>query len=206
MTFNTFIDVRLLPAREIFVASQSQQAWIRFVLGIIFTLYIAVHGPYFDAILPFLVIAIPLYLLLNLYSLFWIRRAPYSLPRLLLVPVIDNVLIVLAMWADGGHMSVVYVLLLSPIIGNGFRYGSNMLLYCQLLAMVAMIAISLLTVFHLDRAIDWIGLVAELIGLLYISHYAYSIINKTESTVRARQAAEDSASRMIAANPHPAFT
>jgi len=206
VTFNTFIDIRLLPARELFIVSQSQQAWIRFVLGIVFTLYIAVHGPYFKSILPVLAVTIPLYLLLNLYSLWWIRRMPYSLPRLLLVPVVDNMLIVMAMWADGGHMSVVYVLLLSPIIGNGFRYGSKMLLYCQLLAMIAMVAISLLTVFHLDLPMDWIGLVAELIGLLYISHYAYSIINKTESTVRARLAAEDSSSRMIAANPHPAFT
>ncbi len=206
VTFNTFIDARLLPARGTFIASQSQQAWIRFVLGIVFTLYIAVHGPYFDAIFPFLVFAIPSYLLINLYSLYWIRRRPYSLLRLLLVPVIDNVLIMLAMWADGGHMSVTYLLLLSPIIGNGFRYGSKMLLYCQLLAMVTMVGISLLTVFQLGLSIDWIGLVAELVGLLYISHYAYSIINKTESTVRARLEAEASASRMIAANPHPAFT
>jgi len=204
--FENFIDAKLLPERDEFIDSQTQQAWIRFALGIIFTTYIAFHGPYFDQILGILSISIPAYLCINLYSVFWIRKSPFSLPRLLLIPIIDCYLITLAMWADGGHMSVTYFLLMSPIIGNGFRYGSNMMRYCQLLGLVSMLAISLITVFHLHLAMDWLGLLAELLGIFYISSYAYSIIHKTEAVLQGKLAAEASASRLIAENPHPAFT
>ncbi len=200
------VDQRLLPREDEFIATQSQQALIRFVLGIIFTLYIAFHGPYFDRILPILAVSIPAYLALNLYCLVWIRRRPYSQLRLMLIPAVDNYLIVLAMWADGGHMSVAYVLLMSPIVGNGFRYGAGMVRYCQVLALISMAAISLITTFHLGLDVDWLGLAAELLGIFYISGYAYSILRKNEATLQARLEAEASASRLIAKNPHPAFT
>ncbi|MDX8404293.1 MAG: hypothetical protein R8K54_07795, partial [Mariprofundaceae bacterium] len=109
---------------------------LRFVLGIIFSLYIYAHGPYFDAIFPIFVVSILFYQSVNLFSLYWIRREPYSVSRLLLMPVVDCFLIFVAMCADGGHMSVVYLLLLSPIFGNGFRYGSYMLRYCQVVALI----------------------------------------------------------------------
>ncbi len=201
-----FVDIRLLPAKEDFIAAQSQQAWIRFILGIVFTSYIAFHGAYFQQIIPVLALSIPAYLCINLYCLYWIRRNPYSPVRLLLIPIIDCYLITLAMWADGGHMSVVYFLLMSPIVGNGFRYGSNMMRYCQLLGLLSMVAISLLTVYHLHLPMDWLGLMAELLGIFYISGYAYSIISKSEVTLKAKLVAEDSAARLISGNPHPAFT
>jgi len=204
--FENFIDAKLLPGSQEFVSSQTQQAWTRFVLGIIFTAYIAFHGPYFDRILGILSISIPVYLCINLYSIYWIRKQPYSAFRLLLIPVIDCYLITLAMWADGGHMSVAFFLLMSPIIGNGFRFGSKMLRYCQLLGFISMVAISLITVFHLHLTMDWLGLVAELFGIFYISSYAYTIIKKTEAVLQGKLAAEASASRLIAENPHPAFT
>ncbi len=201
-----FVDPELLPEREAFIASQSQQAWIRFALGIIFTLYIAFHGPYFERIIGILAVSIPAYLLINLYCLYWIRRQPYSSLRLMLIPLIDCYLITLAMWADGGHMSVTYFLLMSPIIGNGFRYGSRMLRYCQFLGLLSMIAISLLTVFHLHLEMDWLGLAAELLGVFYISGYAYNIISRIEATLQAKMQAETSVARLLAENPHPAFT
>lgn len=204
--FSQFIDIKLLPERSKFITSQNQQAWIRLILGIVFTAYIAFHGPYFNRILGILAVSIPAYLCLNLFSLYWIRKQPYSLPRLLLIPLIDCYLITLAMWADGGHMSVAFFLLMSPIIGNGFRYGSNMMRYCQVLGVLSMLAISLITVYHLHQPMDWLGLMAELLAILYISGYSYNILSKTESTLHAKLAAEASASRLIAENPHPAFT
>jgi len=204
--FEKFIDAKLLPGREAFIGAQTQQAWIRFALGIIFTTYIALHGPYFELIFGILAVSIPAYLLINLYCIYWIRKKPFSIFRLLLVPVVDCYLITLAMWADGGHMSVAFFLLMSPIIGNGFRYGSKMMRYCQLLGFLSMVAISLITVFHLHLNMDWLGLMAELLGIFYISSYAYTIISKTEATLQGKLEAEASASRLIAENPHPAFT
>ncbi|GAV19373.1 two-component system, NtrC family, sensor kinase [Mariprofundus micogutta] len=204
--FEQFIDVRLLPNRQKFITSQSTQAWLRMVLGIIFSLYIYAHGPYFDAIFPVFVVSILFYQSVNLITLYWIKRKPYSISRLLLMPVIDCFIIFIAMWADGGHMSVAYVLLLSPIFGNGFRYGSYMLRYCQIVALITMISICLITTFQLNLAIDWLGLAAEIIGILYLSSYGDSLVKKNESTTQARVEAEDSASRLIAETPHPAFT
>ncbi len=186
--------------------SQLTQVWLRIVLGVVFSCYIYWHGEYFDVLFMVFAISILAYQLLNLISFYWIRRQPYSLLRLLLTPAADCYLILVAMWADGGHMSVAYVLLLSPIFGNGFRYGLFMLRYCQALAIFTLLAVCLINVYSLHIAVDWLGLAAELIGILYISFYGYSLIKHNESTSQAKRQAEESASRLIAEMPQPAFT
>ena len=204
--FNQFIDVSLLPEREAFIASQRLQAWLRLALGVIFFAYIYFHGSYFDQLVPAQYVAIACYQAVNLISFGWIQRVPYSLSRVLLLPVLDCVMIFMAMWADGGHMSVTYLLLLSPIFGNGLRYGSNMLRYCQVLSLVTLAAICVTGVYTLQLPIDWLGLAAEVLGIFYISIYAYHVIKKSETTAHERQQAEASAYQLIADTPHPAFT
>jgi len=206
ITFNRFIDAELLPDRPAFIRTQTVQTWVRIALLVVFTLFTVFHGSYSAAVMQLILASGALYLLLNLYAFYWIRRTPYSLPRILLIPVFDCYLIVLAMWGDGGQMSVIYFLLMSPIIGNGIRYGSKMLRYNQVLGLIAMAAICLITVYQLHLPIDWVGLTAEVFAIFYISGYTYGMIRRTEGTVHEKQAAEASASRLISEAPHPAFT
>jgi len=205
-TFNHFINVDLLPERATFIKIQSFQVLMRIGLLALFTIFTVSHGDIVHASMPLMVISGISYLAINLFSFYWIRRTPCSLIRILLMPIFDCYIIVLAMWCDGGQMSVMYFMLMSPIIGNGFRYGSNMLRYCQALSLIAMAAISFATVHYLHLPIDWLGLAAELFAILYISSYAYGILQKTEGSVQEKQAAEASASRLISEAPHPAFT
>jgi len=204
--FSQYIDTELLPDEQTFIASQRTQAWLRFVLGFVFSAYVYLHGQYFDLVFPIFIVSIIAYQLLNLISLFWIKAQPYSLTRILLMPISDCYLIMLAMWTDGGQMSIVYVLLLSPIFGNGMRYGSFILRYCQVLSVIALASICLINVYSLHIAIDWLGLITELIGIFFISIYGYSSIKDFESTSKAKLRAENSADRLIAEMPQPAFT
>jgi len=204
--FSKVINVDLLPERTAFIKIQSLQVWMRIGLLTLFTIFTVSHGSAAYASMPLMVVSGLFYLALNLFSFYWIRRTPYSLMRILLMPIFDCYIIVLAMWCDGGQMSVMYFMLMSPIIGNGFRYGSKMLRYCQGLGLIAMAAISYATVHFLHQPIDWLGLAAELFAILYISTYAYGILQRTEGTTQEKQAAEASASRLISETPHPAFT
>jgi signal transduction histidine kinase/ActR/RegA family two-component response regulator len=204
--FSKIINVELLPEQTTFIKIQSVQVWMRVGLLTLFTIFTVSHGNATYASMPLMVASGLLYLALNLFSFYWIRRTPYSLLRILLMPIFDCYIIVLAMWCDGGQMSVIYFMLMAPIIGNGFRYGSKMLRYCQGLGLIAMAAISYATVHFLHLPIDWLGLAAELFAILYISSYAYGILQRTEGTVQEKQAAEASASRLISEAPHPAFT
>ncbi len=189
-----------------FIKRQTEQVWVRTGLLVLFTIFTVFHGIFADALMPLIIASGTGYLALNLFSFYWIKRTPYSLARILIIPVIDCYLIVLAMLGDGGQMSVIYFLLMSPIIGNGLRYGSRMLLYSQLLGLAAMASISLMTVHLLNHPIDGVGLTAQLFAILYISSYAYSILQRTEGTVQEKQAVEASASKLISETPHPAFT
>ncbi len=204
--FSKIINVALLPERTTFIHIQSLQVWMRIGLLALFTAFTVSHGSAAYASMPLMVVSGLSYLALNLFSLYWIRRTPYSLLRLLLIPVFDCYIIVLAMWCDGGQMSIMYFMLMAPVIGNGFRYGSRMLRYTQCLGLIAMAAISFATVHFLHLPIDWVGLAAELFAIIYISSYAYGILQRTEGTVLEKQAAEASASRLISEAPHPAFT
>jgi len=204
--FSKIINVELLPEQAAFIKIQSLQVWMRVGLLTLFTIFTVSHGNASYASMPLMVASGLLYLALNLFSFYWIGRTPYSLLRILLMPIFDCYIIVLAMWCDGGQMSVIYFMLMAPIIGNGFRYGSKMLRYCQGLGLIAMAAISYATVHFLHLPIDWLGLAAELFAILYISSYAYGILQRTEGTVQEKQAAEASASRLISEAPHPAFT
>jgi len=204
--FSQYIDTKLLPDKQIFIATQRTQAWLRFVMGFVFSTYIYLHGKYFDLVFSTFIVSILGYQFLNLISLFWIKAQPYSLTRILLMPIADSYLIMLAMWADAGQMSVVYVLLLSPIFGNGLRYGSFILRYCQVLSVIALVGICLINIYSLHIAIDWLGLITQLIGILYISIYGYNSIKNFELTSKAKLRAENSADRLIAEMPQPAFT
>jgi len=206
VAFSHIINVELLPEQKIFIKIQFLQVWMRIGLLALFTIFTVTHGNAIYAGMPLMVASGLTYLLLNLFSFHWIRQTPYSLIRLLLIPIFDCYIIVLAMWCDGGQMSVMYFMLMSPIIGNGFRYGSKMLRYCQGLGLIAMAAISFATVHFLHQPIDWLGLSAELFAIIYISSYAYGILQRTEGTVYEKRAAEASASRLISEAPHPAFT
>lgn len=179
---------------------------MRIGLLVMFTIFTVFHGGFSDALMPLIIVSGSSYLLFNLLSFYWIRLSPYALMRIVMMPVFDCYLIVLVMLGDGGQMSVVYFLLLSPIIGNGQRYGSKMLLYSQCLGLIAMVSISVLTVSMLNQPIDWVGLSTQIFAIFYISSYAYGIIRRIEGTVQEKQAAEVSASRLIAEAPHPACT
>jgi len=204
--FDRLIDAELLPDRPMFIKIQSMQVWMRLGLLIMFSIFTLFHGGFSDALMPLIVASGTAHLLLNLLSFSWVRRTPYSWMRIAMMPIFDFYLIVLVMLGNGGQMSVVYFLLLSPVIGNGLRYGSRMLIYCQLLGLLAMAAISLLTIYMLKQPIDWLGLTVQMFAILYISSYTYGIIRRTEGSVHQKQAAEVSASRLIADAPHPAFT
>lgn len=179
---------------------------MRLTLLAIFTTYSVFHNAFPEPIKALCIASGISYMLLNLYSLYWIRRTPYSLTRILLIPMFDIYVIILLMWVDGGQMSVLYFLLVSPIFGNGFRFGSKMLRYCQVLALIGMAAISYVTVYYLHKPVDWFGLAAELFAIFYITTYAYGIIRRIEGTVQEKKEAEASADRLISETPHPAFT
>ena len=204
--FHDLIDKELLPEQPTFIKIQFLQAWMRIGLLAMFTLFTVFHGGFPAALMPLIIASGLLYLLLNLFSIYWIRQAPYAWLRIVAMPVFDFYLIVLLMLGNGGQMSVVYFLLLTPVIGNGLRYGSRMLIYCQLLGLAAMAAISWLTAYYLKQPLDWLGLTIQIFAILYISSYAYGMIRRTEGSVHQKQAAEASAGRLIAEAPHPAFT
>ncbi len=195
----------MLPDEARFIASQRQQAWIRIVLSVVFGLWLMAHAPDFHRFAPLVLGSVALQGALNLFGvLLWIPRAPRSAARLLLTAMFDFYMIGMAMTVDGGHASLLYFLLLSPIIGNGLRYGQRMLIFSRVMALLTLAITAAITPL-IGHAIDWPGLFAEFFALLYISGYGLVILKKAEKTLRQWQQAENLARRILLDSPNPAF-
>ncbi len=163
------------------------------------------HAPAFDRFMTLVLASVAVQVGLNLFGiLFWIPRHPRSAARLLLAPLFDFYMIGMAMTVDGGHASLLYFLLLSPVIGNGLRYGQRMFVYSRITALLTLAITAALTPLA-GHALDWPGLFAEFFALIYLSSYGLVILRKAEKTLRQRQQAEALAHRILLESPNPAF-
>ncbi len=194
-------DAERRLGREAFVASQRQQALIRMLVAALFLGYLALAAPGFSDWRALVLGSWAAHLAWNLAGmLWWIPKQPISPVRVALGIALDVYLIAMAMFVDGGITSPVAVLLISPMIANGMRYGRAWLVYAAVLATIALGAVGLLA-HNLHAPADWLRLAAEIFGLNYIGFYAMSILAAREREVQARAALESSVRRMLAGWP-----
>ena len=191
--------------REAFVASQRQQAVIRIAVATLFLGYLAAVAPGFAAWRSLVLGSWAFHLLWNLACLFWwIPRQAVSVARVVAGMTLDIYLIAMAMFVDGGVASPLGVLLLSPMLANGMRYGRMLLVYGAALATAALVAVGVLAG-ELHAPADWLRLAAEAFGLNYIGFYALDILAQRERESRARRELERSVRRMLEGWPVPAL-
>ncbi|HXH71738.1 MAG TPA: ATP-binding protein [Mariprofundaceae bacterium] len=186
---------------------QQQQGWLRIILAFVFYAYIAIHGQFFADFGRVTGAIVAGYIGINLLAIFWhIPQYPRSPLRLLAMPLVDCMLISLAMFNDGGHASPAFFLFLSVIFGNGLRYGQQMLIYTQILSVISLLVLAILTPLILNLPDDWTVLGLEILGLLYISTYAKIIIRRTLMAIEEKRFADRASSRLLIDVPTPAFT
>lgn len=206
LSFFDMVDHETIPDQNP-CAPQQQQVWLRVSLGIVFYLYIALHGAFFEEYGWATGGIVAAYIAINLAAALWhIPHYPRSNMRLLTMPAIDCLLISLMMFNDGGHASPAFFLFLSVIFGNGLRYGLKMLIYTQILSVLSLVILAILTPLILHQPNDWIVLVLEILGVLYISTYAKMIIHKTSAALEEKRYAEMASSQLLIDIPTPAFT
>ena len=188
-----------------FIASQRQQACIRIGVAAIFLGYLAFLAPGFARWHMLVLGSWFVHLVLNAWA--WavgIARRPIAPGRVLLLATLDIYLIAMAMFVDGGITSPLFVLLLSPVLANGMRYGRPLLVYCAAVSSFALVAMAGLA--HAPAStVPWARLFVEVFGLNYVGFYAVGILMRHERAARARTALEGSLQRLLADLPLPAM-
>ncbi|MDQ6987109.1 MAG: response regulator [Mariprofundaceae bacterium] len=190
----------------IIIRTQTQQVTVRIVLALLGASYLAAHAPHLMPHLRFVAISLILYIAFNLCCLPWIRKKPSHTLRLLLAPIFDVYLSAMAMWLDGGIVSPYYIIFLIIIVGNGVRFGNIMLLYSQMLSLLALAGIGMVTVYSLQQPIDWLYLLAQVMGVILVPGYAYMLGKKLEKARHTRYRAEQETVGLLDASPIPACT
>ncbi len=188
------------------IRTQNQQVMVRIVLALLGASYLAAHAPHIIPHFQFVAVSLTLYIVFNLLCLPWIKKKPAHTLRLLLAPIFDVYLSAMAMWLDGGIVSPYYIIFLIIIVGNGVRFGNIMLLYSQTLSLLALAGVGMVTVYSLQQPIDWLYLLAQVMGVILVPGYAYLLGKKLEKARHIRYRAEQETVGLLDASPIPACT
>lgn len=187
------------------IRAQRMQILIRVTLALLVPIYLALHSPVFVARWPMWLTIAGAYIAVNLAALAWLRATPWSMPRLLLLPLIDTAVAGLAMWVDGGHASPVHLAFYLIILSNAMFYGNAMLLYTQALAFLATGVVCVLSFNDPRLTLDWPWLALQMAALALVPAYAYGLGRQLETARAARAMAETESVSLLDGMPVPAF-
>lgn len=209
MTFNTQQLHRWITqnaAIEALIPSQFQQVGLRLLFGLFTALYVWSHAYHLADYQALYWISVAAYFTLNTAFAITIRRKPVSAFRTLFGPLLDVSLVAIAMFIDNGQASNLYPLFIIIVLGNGLRFGNPMLVYTQVLSILALILVSLASTAIHAGEFDAPLLLLQCLIMLITPFYSFKLSRISEEAIQKRTEAEQTSFGLLDHGPLPAFT
>lgn len=197
------LTVRLIPSWRNRPDTEHEQAIIRFVVGILTTVYI-LRVIFIDGFLSgkdqALLVIISLFFFGALMILLWLILSPgVSVVRRLCGTVIDIVGVTSAYFLNGLLLVPFFVVCLWVTFGNGFRFGRPYLIFSSVLSAIGCVVV-VATSEHATASVEMsLGLMA---GLLVLPAYVGVLLKRLNVALNSAQAANQAKSRFLANMSH----
>jgi len=188
------------------IPNQIEQAWVRLAACLICGAYISVHNNDLGAHFMFLSGLAVLYIGLQIFVLISVKNYPLSFSRTVITPVFDIFFLTTALTIDGGQFSPLYLVYFAIIMGNGMRFGNRLLVFSQILSLLAFPSACLYLWAAHNTPIDVPVLVMQMLILLILPRYTNLANRKANDAIQAKVDAESMSFQLLDNSPLAAFT
>lgn len=188
------------------IRTQKQHVLARFGMSAVVLPYLIIHNPALASHPRDAMVALMGYAAFNLLCIPWIAWRPNQPLRILLAASADTALAAGVMWLDGGLDSPAYILLLIISMGHGVRYGNAIMLYSQILGMLALGFVGLMGEHGLQHSVNRPHLMMQIVVMMIVPGYIHYLGKRLENALSNRLRAEKDSAGMLESSPMPAFT
>jgi len=188
------------------ITNQVRQAWVRLIICLVGSIYLFIHAVDLPAHFSLLMSIGIGYIGLQIHTLLNVKKRPLSFIRIVITPIFDIVFLSTAILVDGGQFSPLYLFYFVTILGNGMRFGNRMLVYSQILSVIAFSLTCLYLLIVHQTALDIPVFIIQMLTLLILPRYSAESNSYAHDAIHAKKQAESASFQLLDNSPIAAFT